>query len=378
MVQSSLVEHAKLAGNTRLLWPIGAGDAVDSLSDLPGEIVEYLPQQGLPGPAWMNAPQLPTDLTQLAASLETQMDDILGLHAISRGVAPRNIQSGSGLSVLMGADDEPIAKMTMEVGQAFARLGSMLLETYAAEVKDTRQARVDSPHQVSQTIPWNGQSIEGQTTCIVPYDEIRPVTEEQIWTKATQLVQLGAFHGPDGLPDPKLFARYVQLNGGESNFTEAIDPDVAKASRENSEMALGEPKLPAMFDVDATHIDIHNDFRKSQRYERLNPAWQQIIDQHVKAHEVLAAEKVAQSQSQLMQGGPDLAGAPSASQGGMPPQPVGPPPIPGQPVQGAGPPQQGPPPPADHGGTGAAPSFEPFLMQGYPSLPQREKRLPRA
>ncbi len=374
MVQSAMVEHAKLFGNTRLMWPIGAGDSVDQLSDMP-EVVEYLPQQGMPAPSYLNAPALPPDLVQLAQNLETQMDDILGLHAISRGVAPRNIQSGSGLSVLMGADDEPIAKMTQQVGDAWARMGSLLLQTYAAEVKDTRMARVDSPHQVSQSIPWNGKSIEGQTTCIVPYDEIRPVTEEQIWTKATQLTQLGAFHGPDGLPDPKLFARYVSINGGESNFTEAIDPDVAKAARENAEMALGEPKLPAMFDNDATHIDIHNDFRKSQRYERLNPQWQQIIDQHVQAHEVLAAEKVAQSQSQLMQGGPDLAGAPSATQGGTPPQPVGPPPGPNQPA-GSGPPQQGPPPPGDHGGTG--PSFEPFLMQGYPSLPQREKRLPRA
>lgn len=367
MVMSALTEHCKLAGNTRMLWPIGAGDSVDSLSDLPAEIIEYLPQQGLPGPDWMNAPQLPAGLYQYSKDLEAIMDDILGVHDISRGEAPRNVQSGSGLAILAEQDDTPIGHVTKEVGSAFARLGSMLLETYAAEVTDTRMARVDYPHQVSQTVPWNGKSIEGQTTVIVPYDQIKPITEAEIWTKATELTKIGAFHGSDGLPDPRLFARYLAANGGESNFTETIDPDVAKASREDAEMALGEPKLPAPFDNDAKHVDVHNDFRKTQRYEQLDPQSKQIIDWHVQAHEVQAAEKVAQQQNQLMQGGPDLAAAPSATIGGNPIVPQGVPPtgpLADQQAPFSGP--QGAP-----GGTG--PGIPPVqLQQGFPDLPQGE------
>lgn len=363
MVQSSLIEHAKLAGNTRLLWPIGAGDAVDSLSDLPGEILNYLPQQGLPGPAWMNAPVLPADAYQLSKDLEMQMDDIMGVNDVTRGEAPRNIESGSGLAILAEQSDTPIGHVTKEVGAAFARMASMLLETYAAEVKDTRMARVDYPHQVSQTVPWNGKAIEGQTTAIVPYDQIRPITEAEIWTKATELTKIGAFHGPDGLPDPRLFARYLAANGGEKNFTETVDPDIAKASREDAEMALGEPKLPAMFDNDARHIDVHNDFRKTQRYEQLDPQIQQIIDWHVQAHEVQAAEKVAMQQNQMAQGGPGLAGAPSAALGGMPPVPQG------GPLAPAGPPGQefaemGS---GGQGGPGIPPTQ---LQQGFPDLPE--------
>lgn len=359
MVQSSLVEHAKLAGNTRMLWPMGAGDAVDQLSDLAGEILEYMPMQGLPGPAWMNAPQLPADTYQLSKDLEAQMDDLLGVHDISRGEAPQNIQSGSGLAILAEQDDTPIGHVTKEVGQAFARLGTLLLETYADQVTDTRKARVDVPNQVSQTVPWTGKAIEGQTTAIVPYDNIKPITEAEVWTKAGELLKMGAFMDATGKPDARLLARYIDISGGESNFTEATDPDVAKASRENAEMALAEPKLPARFDKDSTHIEVHNDFRKTGRYEQLADQIRQIIDWHVQAHEVQAAEKAAMSQNRLMQGGLALAGAPSASLGGAPALPAGPPPpldaLGGPPQQGgtpAGPPpgfppqglQQGPPP----------------------------------
>lgn len=339
MVCSALAEHCKLVGNVRLLWPEMSGDAVDNFSDLPGEVISYMPQQGMPGPNWMQAPALPPDHLQFAQMLEEWLDDILGVHDVSRGEAPRNIESGSGLAILAEQDDTPVGHVTTEVGRAFARLATLMLETYEDQVSDTRTARVDYPHQVSQTVKWNGKSLAGQTTVVVPAEAIKPITEAEVWAKAGELVKMGAFGlGPDF--KTMQFAKYISSSGGEENFIEATDPDVAKASRENAEMALGEPKQPAGFDKHDVHIDIHNDFRKTNRYERLGnqPAQvngkpvqnrdgspmtiRDIIDLHVMAHEALAAEDAAMAQNRAMQGGMELAMAASGNRGG---QPLGPP-----------------------------------------------------
>lgn len=353
MVCSALAEHCKLVGNVRLLWPEFSGDAVDNFSDLPGEVISYMPQQGLPGPNWMQAPALPPDHIQFAQMLEGWIDDILGVHDVSRGEAPRNVQSGSGLAILAEQDDTPVGHVTNEVGRCFARLATLLLETYEDQVEDMRTARVDYPHQVSQTVQWNGKSLEGQTTVVVPLDAIKPVTEAEVWAKAGEMVKMGVF-GLPGAFNARTFARYISTSGGEQDFVEATDPDVAKASRENAEMALSEPKLPAQFDKHDVHIEVHNDFRKTQRYERLDPRAKSIVDQHVMAHEVLAAEDVAAAQSRMIQGGADLAMAASGNRGGNPQAPLGLPP--GMAPPGMVPPGQPPAgPPSPSGNPGGAP-----------------------
>lgn len=314
-IWSCLAEHTKLAANLRVLWPMGSGDAVDSLSDLPGEIVEYMPVGGIK-PEWWNPGQLPAWLIQQPEMLAKEMDDLLGLPDVVRGEAPRNIESGSGLSILSEAAETPIAKLAVEVANAYARIGSLVLETYEAKVTEERTARVDYPHQVSQTVTWTGQDLCGQTRVIVPDNAVLPISAAEVWTKGVNLWDRGFFRRPDGTMDYRAFAQFIS-SSGEDNFVEATDPDVGKAQRENYQMANGEPMLPAAFDDHGKHIEIHNAYRKSASYERLDEATRGMIDQHVQAHETLGAEDAAQAANRQMQdiGTGHLSLAPSASRG---------------------------------------------------------------
>lgn len=314
-IWSSIIEHTKLAGNARVLWPAYAGDAVDSLSDLPSEVIEYMSGPRGEKPEWWFPTQLPAWLLEQPSMLAREMDDILGTPDVARGEAPRNIESGSGLAILQEQAETPIAKLAQDVANAYARFASMALECYAANVTETRQARVDYPHQVSESVSWTGEDLQGQTRAIVPENAVLPISEAEVWTKGVNLYDRGFFLNPDGSQNRLAFARFIE-SSGEENFVEATDADVSKAQRENYRMALGEPMLPAEFDDHGKHIEVLNIYRKSASYERLPEDRRQLFDMHAQAHEVLAAQDAAMRANRQMQGvTPDLAAAPTANDG---------------------------------------------------------------
>src|SRR5690606_14891359 len=105
---SSIIEHQKLAGNARLAYPAGAIDDPRSLTDTPGEGPEYAPLPNADRPGWLSPPQLPAWVLDRPARLRQELDDILGVREVSRGVAPRNLESGVGLSILDENDQTPI------------------------------------------------------------------------------------------------------------------------------------------------------------------------------------------------------------------------------------------------------------------------------
>jgi hypothetical protein len=53
---------------------------------------------------WVSPPPMPDWWQRLPGDLAAQMDDTIGIHEVSRGEAPVNIESGLGLSILAEQD----------------------------------------------------------------------------------------------------------------------------------------------------------------------------------------------------------------------------------------------------------------------------------
>lgn len=334
---SNLVEHLKLAGNARMAIPETSLDLMDELTDTPGEFVPYNAAAG-PPPNWMDPPRLPDWVMQQPAMLASQMDDILGVHDVSRGAAPKNIESGLGISVLVEQDSTPIGHLTKEIAGAFSRFGTMVLKLYEAKVTDTRKARITVPGQVPEVVRWTGKALAGQTTATVPVEAIMPKSKAASYAMAKEM----ADRFPAIKENIAEFARIADMPEG-NKLLEAIDADAAKAERENHEMAMKVVCVPAKFDNHAKHIAIVNRFRKTSRYESMDEEQKSLYDLHAEAHEVMAAEEaglaVAKQRSH-----PALEMLPTASETaplGMPGMPPGGG-TPAQPQPGSG----GAPPPA--------------------------------
>lgn len=285
---SNIVEHLKLAGNARMLVPEASMDLLDEFTDLPAEMLPFNPSAGMP--AWLSPPNLPQWVIDQPAALASQMDDVLGIHDVSRGSAPKNIESGLGISVLVEQDSTPIGHMVKEIARAFSHFGTLVLKTYEQNVKEPRKARIMVPGQVPEVVLWDGKALAGQTEAVVPVDAVMPKSKAASYAMAKEMADrfpalaenMGAFAKLADLPDA-------------THLIEAVDADAAKAERENHEMAIGIVCVPADFDNHATHIAVVNRFRKSARYEAMTEQERQLFDMHAEAHEVLAGEQAGKA-----------------------------------------------------------------------------------
>lgn len=328
---SNILEHLKLTGNARMLMP-DTLDNIEELTDLPGEVLTFNMAGGKP--EWMSPAPMGNWVMDTPEMLGRQLDDILGLHEVSRGIAPTGIESGVGLSVLVEQDTTPLGALTRELAYGFQRFACMVLETYAANVKDTRKARLSQKGYTPEIVEWNGKDLAGQTEAKVPMDAVMPRSRTALMAFAKELWDRKI------IQDPQMFTKVADLPG-QDDLIESIDPDAAKAKRENRDMAIGMAIVPRDFDVHAVHIKRHNDFRKTLRYESLPKEWQTYVDHHLDAHERMAFEE-AGKQVAKMNVHPGLGTVPTAANEA--PMPMAPPidPATGMP----GPMDQGSPAPA--------------------------------
>lgn len=359
---SSIGEHLKKAGNARLGVPMGSIDDEEELTDEAGEILNYNPINGLK-PDWIGQPQAPDWWSRFPVLLEGVLDDALHTHEVSRGDTPPGVESGVALSVLLEADDSPTGKLAKQLAECWGRAASLVLELWEENVSETRKGTIHNPGRVPEAISWTGGDLLGQTTAVVPLEAVVPRSRAAQNAWALHLFELGI------LKTPHEIAKVADLPD-QDDFLAGLDPDSARAQRENYFLAIGVPRTVAAYDDDGNHLKWHRDFMRSERFEYLDPEVQQFIYMHCDAHEQQAAQKAAKqtqaaavspiaatmptletkpvSPDELAAAGELSAAAVQAVAGGgppsLPPEGMAPPAAPAPEMMPPAPPEQGAPP----------------------------------
>jgi len=186
----------------------------------------------------------------------------------------------------------------------------MVLKLWEAKVKDTRESTVLLDGQVPQAIEWSGEALNGQTTAVVPLDSVMPRS------RAAQAAYAMQLYDREIITTPAALAKVADLPD-QDDLVAGIDPDSARAMRENLWMAVGVPRTVAPYDNDANHLRILRDFQCSERFELLDEETQQIYYDHGDAHEIAAAQKAA-AQAQAAMMSPIAAALPTAEEKALP------------------------------------------------------------
>ena len=302
-MRSCIAEHAKKVGNARLMATQGSFMEED-LSDDPGSVLWYTPDLGGAPPQYLRPPDLPRWMVGEAGALSAELDDVMFVHATSRGEASFDRASGQALALLAEKDDSPLGLMAFEESQGWAEIGEWVLKLYQERVIETRVVQahpgVGQPGQV-RVAHWNGKMLKGQTRCVVPLETTLPVSQAAQQAFARDMWDRGL------IKDPVVFARMLRLPQRE--ILQVIDADVARAQREHARMMQDEAPHPETFDDHAKHIAEHNRFRKSDSYLYAPPDKRKVVDLHIQFHEQLAAEELGR-QTQMAQLNPALAALP--------------------------------------------------------------------
>lgn len=283
---SSIIEHMKNSGNSRLWVPIGAVDDVEDLSDTAGEAVEYNPVNGL-RPVYESPPSMPDWWIRQPSMLADAMDDTLSLHAISRGDAPTGVESGVALSILSENDDTPVGSLATNLGDCWARAASMVLKLYEANVRESRTATIGSGSKgIPELVKWSGGDLAGQTTVVVPADSVIPRN------RAAQAAYAFQLYDREIITDPAELAKIADLPD-QASLLEGISPDSARAHRENMWMAAGKERVVDVYDNHENHLAILRDYMRSERYENHPDQIKELYQLHAQAHEIYAAQQAS-------------------------------------------------------------------------------------
>jgi hypothetical protein len=283
---SSIIEHMKQAGNARLWVPYGTVEDIEDLSDLSGEAVPYNPINGM-RPTYESPPSMPDWWIRQPDMLGSQMDNILGQNEASRGGGMSSDTSGLALSILSENDDTMIGRFGRNMADMWGDIGSMALKIYEAYVRASRSAMVQMPNaRIPEVIRWNGETLAGHTTAYVPTDAITPRNRSAQQAYAFQLYDRGIIKSPQEL------AKVADLPDSD-DLLAGIDPDTARAQRENAHLSVGQARTVDIIDDHENHIFHHRNFQRSERFEQLPMEIQQLHRDHTAAHEMYAAEQAA-------------------------------------------------------------------------------------
>lgn len=300
---SNYLEHLKNAGNARLMIDAASLDLIDSLTDLPGEIIPV--PTGIERPAWLQPAPIADALIRLLEELRNELDDQLGIHDVTRGTAPVNIESGYGLSILAEQDASPVGRMVKDSAQVWEKVSTMVLKLYEDNTEHQRTTTVNQDRYGPKTVAWSGDSFAGQTTVQIPLDAILPRSRAAQMAVAEKFVQMGL------VKDIETAAMMAELPG-QKDLIAVVNPDLNRARTENFKMSQGRPAVVAYFDDDETHIRAHEAEMKNMEWD---DAPQEIKDgflMHVQGHKTQAAEKAGRAQAKA-QVSPVLATAPDSS-----------------------------------------------------------------
>ena len=307
LAQSCIAEHAKLAGNARLLVPIGSMADQQSLTDEPGEIISYYPDGGAK-PEWMAPAPLQRWLTQWAPDLERELDDIMHTHEVTRGMAPGDRNSGLALSILSENDATPLGLMAHDQADGWGDVASMVMDCYADKVKnENRQSVIDVGGKVPLKFSWSSETLAGQTRVRVPLENTMPQSKVATQAAITNLVN--AFPQVAANLSGSAVLKLVGMDF--QNLDSIVDADAAKAQHENVLMAVGKPQIPEKWHDHARHIAEHNEFRNSQGFTALEVDIQKLFEDHAQSHQRLLEEE-ALAQAKVNAAQPGMGALPQA------------------------------------------------------------------
>lgn len=309
LIRSTTLENAKKAATSRLMVPLGSLRDEDELDDEPGALVHYMPDATGGGPHWLEAPNLPRDIRYEADKLEMEMDDCLFTHAVTRGQAPGDRNSGLALSILAEKDDTPLGVLARDQQAGWQEVTKQAIQIYAKRVTKPRTARVvDAAGEVPVTIEWTGEQIAGSDDVFISPDSVMPHSRAATQAMLIELKQ--TFPEQFQNIPPEVFLRMLDMSSS-NEFREAMDDDVACAVWENAMLMQGQVELPMPWHDHAVHIAEHNRERNSRRYRYADDDTRELMDDHIVAHEQILRDEAAKAMH-ANQVEPGLAALPNA------------------------------------------------------------------
>jgi len=309
---TTINNHIGKADNARMIVP--EGSLVDEDDEFTGEVAEIIRINAeANAPQWMQPPQVPRWLREHIDTTMAELDDLFSAHAVSRGQAPGDRNSGLALSILAEKDETPLGIMVANQQRGWQWLAEKhlcltrhLLDT-AANHPETPLLLgpfndvVAKPGEQPQKVEWSARDIAQNPIVHVPIESVMPRSQAAVQQQMVTLAQ--TFPQMFQAMNPGQLATVLQTPDPTA-FTRVANPALTQAEWENGRMVIGaqdnEIEIAEWHDHDV-HVQTHNALRASSAYRNASPEVREYIDLHVDAHAQIAQQQMMEQMQQQMQ-----------------------------------------------------------------------------
>lgn len=345
-------QAADIADRFKMKWVAQDGSIDETkLNDVDGEVVTYT---GRP-PDTKSPPPLPDTVVKLIEMCGGAIDDVTAAVAVLQGKSDQGGEERSGRQVAYKGQygETRIARLAKHLARFLSRTGRLILMQVAANCTDERVGRMAGKNRQIEVFYFKGADLRDNTDVTVEAGSLLGFTNEQRFEKLMRMYDAKVI-GADKVLDSMEIEDFYPL-------VEAQAQDRNGALRENETWRQGQTvQAPLYFEEHRTHLIVHNSYRKSTEYQRLDDMQRALVDAHCGEH-----EKMLVAQLQISGGNPAL---PPIGPASVPPPAMGP----GTPPNG-GAPGGGAPPPGDGAGAPPTPAnireSGPEIAAGLPTVP---------
>jgi hypothetical protein len=282
-------------------------------TDEPGEIVEYVPGLSASGPIPVKMPEIPSYFLDNLKYLTAEIDDVMNVHDISRGVLPRRATSGFALSILEEKDSSVLGPVIKSFRTGMEKAFAFALGLARDNYTESRTMKIfGKAGELEGLRNWTGADLKS-------VDDVRIVQDTDLPSSRTGKLEFATGLAEKGLISPKSALKLMNLSHlSQLEDEQPFGDDVRYAEMENFNMLKGIQQLPSEFEEFPAHLSVHLKMMKSKV---LPPDIIKIIDIHINQTKQLMQMSQAgalppdSGVQGAHQGMPEQAGP----EGGMPP-----------------------------------------------------------
>lgn len=315
--RSQIIESKNRMARPQLLAPLGSMD-VSKYTSEPGLVISYKPALGEPKPLALQP--IPEYVLKEVERIISDMEDISGQHQVSRGMSPgQGVVAATAISFLQEKDDAIISTTMSSIEQTVGKIARQGL-TLAVDFWDIpRIIRVAGADRSFDSFVLKGSDIANGLDIRVEPGSALPESKAARQAFLMDLFKSGAIQAPqmldmmeiggvqtlvdrmridmrcaqrENLRMKRLTVQDIQahmmqtMDAAVSGQTGTTDPNTGVPTVDPANLMSYPPVVPVnKWDNHQVHITTHNNYRKSQEFEQLDPVVKDQFERHISTHE---------------------------------------------------------------------------------------------
>lgn len=280
-IRTQIKENARRLGNPALMKSRQANVRYEGA---PGEIIEYDSTVQDPAPSYLEPPSIPVYVENEIQRIEKSIEEISGMHEVSRATVPPGVTAASAINLLQEADETRLGPEIHQMEHALGELGTKILKLRAKYNTDERLMKIAGEDGNWDIFAFRGEMLGEDPRVEVQAGSAMPRSKAAKQAAMTEVLALILQYGvPIDERNMRKFLKDYEV-GGLDRLFEGFSEDAKQVNRENRQLIEGQIVPINTFDNHEFHVAEHTEFQKSHRYHYLPDDIKGLYDLHVSEH----------------------------------------------------------------------------------------------